>query len=353
MSACKIIILDPLPAFRGALRRALETDDRVHVVADLGDPAQVLAMAPKLAANALVFGTGGGDAAALCRQIMKAHPIPVILLAEDGQQSSRAIEEALGEGAVAALVKPRTGGDVVLSKEWQKLVREIIGMAEVRVVRGRASGQTGGAKTAKEPAQVPQDALSRAYKVLAIGCSTGGPQALHAVLSALDPRFPLPVLVVQHMAPGFITGLVDWLNSTIALKVRLATNGEALLPGHVYIAPDGAHLVTLPAGEKLLAGLSDAPEVGGFRPAATTLLASVARTAGPLGIGVLLTGMGSDGAAGLLSMKEAGALTIAQDEESSVVFGMAGVAVQMNAAQAVLPLDEIAPALNRLVPATT
>jgi two-component system chemotaxis response regulator CheB len=178
--------------------------------------------------------------------------------------------------------------------------------------------------------------------VIAVAASTGGPAALQRLLADLPADFGVPLAVVQHITPGFVRGLADWLNGSCDLRVKVAEGGEPLAPHTVYLAPDGHHLGL--AGPDTVA-LSAAPPVGGFRPSATHLFESVARACGPATTAVILTGMGDDGVAGLRAVRRAGGRVIAQDEKSCVVFGMPGAAVAAGLADLVLPLDGIAPQL--------
>lgn len=177
-----------------------------------------------------------------------------------------------------------------------------------------------------------------APKLVAIGASTGGPQALGKLFRGLDAGFPWPVVCVQHMSPGFLDGMVAWLKTQTSLDVRVACGGERPRPGQVFFAPEDQHLRVSSDGTLELDG---AEPVDGHRPSATVLLSSVAKVCGAAAIGILLTGMGADGAWGLLELAQAGALTLAQDEESSVVFGMPKQAVDIGAVREVHSLDEI------------
>jgi two-component system chemotaxis response regulator CheB len=177
--------------------------------------------------------------------------------------------------------------------------------------------------------------------VVGICASTGGPQALAALLSGIPASYPLPILVVQHVAAGFIDGLARWLDDVVPLPVRIAEQGATAEPG-VAVAPDGAHLVLQPGGTFLLDRRSPA---GSHRPSADVLLASIAKSSMSAGIGVVLTGMGRDGAAGLEAIREAGGLTIAQDEETSAVYGMPREAARRGA-KLILALDDIAAVLT-------
>ena len=177
--------------------------------------------------------------------------------------------------------------------------------------------------------------------MVAIGTSTGGPPVLQPILAGLPKNFPIPVLIVQHIAAGFLPGLVDWLNQTTGFPTHIAAQGESLLAGHTYLAPDGYHMGLGGFGQIVLS--KQQPE-NGLRPSVSYLFRSVAAVCGANAIGVLLTGMGRDGAEELKFLKELGAVTIAQDEESSVVHGMPGEAIKMGAASHVLAPDKI-PAL--------
>jgi two-component system chemotaxis response regulator CheB len=182
-------------------------------------------------------------------------------------------------------------------------------------------------------------------RVVAIGASTGGPQTLREILGDLPGDFPCPILCVQHISAGFLGGLVEWLDEHCQLKVRIAPEGERAAPGTVYFPPEEKHL-GIDAQYRIT--YSSAPAVGGHRPSATFLFGTLARHIGAPAAGVLLTGMGSDGAQGLAEMADVGAATIAQDEATSVVFGMPRQAIEMGAAQWILPAPEVAPALLRL-----
>jgi len=183
-------------------------------------------------------------------------------------------------------------------------------------------------------------------KVVAIGASTGGPPVIEKLLASLPKDFPSPIVIVQHMAEGFIRGFVEWLGQTSSLPVHVPFHGSMTRPGHVYVAPDGAQM-KMDAGGRICC-THDAPE-NGLRPSVSYLFRSVAETFGRNGVGVLLTGMGRDGSAELRLMKDRGAVTIAQDEQSSAVYGMPGEAVKLEAARYVLPADRIAEVLTNIV----
>jgi two-component system chemotaxis response regulator CheB len=225
-----------------------------------------------------------------------------------------------------------------------KLIASVKAMAEVKVVRRRPWLLE---DTPEPPPRQPRRRPSPGrVRLIAIGASTGGPPALQAVLNRLPANEPVPVVIVQHISRGFVHGLARWLNETTPLQVKLAESGECLRPGTVYLAPDDHHLLVKQSG---MAWLRDSSLVDGHRPSVTMLLESVAKSYGRAAVGVLLTGMGSDGARGLKSLRDAGAYTIAQDKETCVVFGMPKQAIALGAAEEVLPLERIGSRLGELV----
>ena len=251
--------------------------------------------------------------------------------------------KAIEAGALMVLGKPH--GLPGQDPEADRLIAHVKAMADVKVVRRRWGLQK--SAQAKALSTTDPTTVLRSVQMIAIGASTGGPPALHVILSQLPADLPLPVLVVQHISSGFVGGLARWLDETTPLRVKVAEMGERLQPGTVYLAPDGQHLLLKQRG---LVGLGNSPPVDGHRPSVTALFESVARHYGSAAVGILLTGMGGDGARGLKMLLDAGGQTIAQDEHSSVVFGMPKVAIALDAADEVLPLDRIGPRLLRLVP---
>ena len=214
-------------------------------------------------------------------------------------------------------------------------------MAHVKVVRHwRSTSRPTPAESAPPPAP------SERPRLVAVATSTGGPPALQTLLSGLPGDFEAPILVVQHITKGFTAGLATWLNTVCNLQVKVAEHGDRLAPHTVYVAPDDRHLGV---ANRHVVALSSAPPVGGFRPAGTFLFESAARVFGAATLAVILTGMGEDGVAGLRAVRRAGGRIIAQDEETSVVYGMPGAAVAAGLADQVLPLDRIAGRLAQLV----
>jgi two-component system, chemotaxis family, protein-glutamate methylesterase/glutaminase len=266
------------------------------------------------------------------RRIMRERPTPIVMVTSAGGVRGRDLAEAALAAGVLAVQDKRclSSGEAGAAAE---LVRAIKSMAAVRLVRRR-----------REPGAVlpdlvlPRSAATRP-ELVAIGASTGGPQAIRTVLKQLPADFKLPILVVQHTTAGYSNTLVEWLRAEIQLPVVVAQDGQPLKAG-VFVAPTERHLIV--EGHHLT--LLDTPPCSLHRPSATVLFRSVARAFGARAIGVLLTGMGDDGAAGLLEMKNAGALTVAQDEASCVVFGMPAEAIRMGGVERILAPEQI-PAL--------
>jgi len=269
------------------------------------------------------------------RQILQETPTPIVLVTGGSAGvDQRLAFEALDAGVLAVLRKPGPGPDGQAAT--QELYRTLKSMARVRVVR-RWSGDR---LHPTSPGSVPLSP-GGPLEVVAIGASTGGPPVLRTILVGLPDGFSPPVLVVQHIAEGFAASFVDWLRPQCALPIELGVEGQALNRPGIIVAPSGHHMGV--RGRAV--ALADGPPISLHRPSATYLFQSVAREYGRGAIGVLLTGMGDDGAAGLRDLKNAGATTIAQDEPTSVVFGMPSAAISLGVVDHVMPPQAIVPIL--------
>lgn len=277
------------------------------------------------------------------RQIMETNPVPIIMVtARPDMRELETSFSAIEVGALLMLQKPPGFGHPEQEQAAKELIRMVKLMAEIRVVRRRVRTQE------LRPAAAEQNwpaECNANIRIVAIGASTGGPPVIQKILAELPTDFPLPILVVQHMARGFTEGFVEWLGQTAALPVHLAFNGSQIRAGHVYVAPDGVQM-KIDAGGRMLC--LDEPPLHGLKPSVSYLFRSLAECFGESAVGVLLTGMGRDGAAELALMRQNGALTIAQDSESSVVFGMPGEAVRLNGASYVLPPERIVLLLQKI-----
>lgn len=287
------------------------------------------------------------DGFRVTRMIMEENPVPIVIVsaiyrASDAEIGFRLIDT----GALAFHNKPALKSEDFVD-QMQEIIVSARLMSEVRVVRRKSRfSKDSGQKVVEPVAPTPQPELpSTKGKVVCVGASTGGPQAIKQILMTLPKEFPAPVLIVQHMSEGFTEGMVSWLKNNTGHDIRIASHDEKLTPGVVYFAPEGIHM-EVSANKRIV--LTDAPIVNGIKPSASILFNSVARNIGRSAVGVLLTGMGRDGADGLLEIRRNGGYTIAQDEESSIVFGMPGEAVKIGAAKSVLPLDSIGGELCRI-----
>jgi two-component system chemotaxis response regulator CheB len=283
---------------------------------------------------AMDLGLPGLDGLEATRRILRETPTPIVLITANAERNEQRLAfEALDAGVLAVLSKPGSGHEGYLNA--QELRRTLKNMAQVRVIRRWTD-----ARMHSEPAASTTNSVERgrALEVVAIGASTGGPQVLRTILVDLPSDFGPPVLIVQHIADGFASGLVDWLQPQCGLPIRMAADGESLNRPGIWVAPTGRHLTV---HDRAIA-LTDGPPVSLHRPSATQLFQSVAAEYGQTAIGVLLTGMGEDGAAGLRDLKRAGGTTIAQDEASSVVFSMPSTAIQLGVVDHVVPPPAIA-----------
>jgi two-component system chemotaxis response regulator CheB len=280
------------------------------------------------------------------RIIMETTPIPIVIVSASWDPGElEKTFQAMEAGALAAVRKPVGVAHPDYKDQAKELIQTIKLMSEVKVVRRHSRIKHG--KGIPEGLAVKDlIPLTTDVKVVAIGASTGGPPVIETILSRLSKDSCAPLLIVQHIAPGFVQGFADWLASSCRIPVKIATGHEFPLPGHAYIAPDGVHMGMDASGRIVFEGSE--PE-NGLRPAVSYLFRSVAKVFGKNIVGVLLTGMGKDGAYELKMMKEKGAITIAQDKESCVVYGMPGEAVKLNAATYVLSPPKIAELLAELL----
>lgn len=280
------------------------------------------------------------DGLELTQQIMATLPRPILIISQavEGHTSEMAVR-LLKAGAVDIFAKPKSGLQADYQAAQAALVHKIKLLAGVKVftkpIRPALVYPTPSAVSQPLPHSIPA-----AYKILVIGASTGGPQTLQKLLSQLPANFPLPVVCIQHISEGFLGGLVNWMNAECALTVKIAQEGEALQPGKVYFAPDHHHLLLDHQGHCFYSATA---AMGGHRPSVDMTFRSVAQLYGAGTIAALLTGMGRDGANGLKEIAQAGGLTIAQDEASSIIFGMPQEAIRLGAAQHILDIHAIAP----------
>jgi len=292
------------------------------------------------------------DGMTFLRQIMRTDPIPVVICSTAATRGSETAMRALEEGAVDLILKPSIGVRDFIAESAMVLTDAITAAAQARVGKKPAmpvterfsadvilAGQAGELALRRPSSQL--------VPVVAVGASTGGTEALRTMIEALPPDAP-GMLVVQHMPEGFTAAFAKRLNETARVEVKEAVYGDAVTRGRVLIAPGNHHMLLRRSGHRYYVQVTGGPLVSRHRPSVDVLFRSVAQAAGANAVGVILTGMGDDGAEGLTEMREAGAQTIAQDEATSVIFGMPKEAIARGAAAHVLPLQEIAPAVLRM-----
>lgn len=401
----RVLLVEDAPVVLLVLKRMLANADGIDVIGTASNGKEALDLIPRLNPDVICtdLHMPEMDGWALTSEVMQRFPRPILVLSASVQASdTENVFRVLDAGAVDVLAKPVGGVAVdreILERELLEKIRILSGVvvfsrhgSPVRTrstssptstpltnpVRHLAPSPTSLTHTTPNPSQtagypatdspqvrsvppstvpsklttntptipIPQRPPSR---ILAIGASTGGPQALSTILAALPANFPIPILCTQHISQGFLGGLVRWLNADCAVTVQIAQAGERAQNGHVYFAPETAHLTIDRSGilRCLRGDLRD-----GHCPSVTALFESVAQSFGQRATGVLLTGMGRDGAAGLLAMARQGAMTIAQDESSCVVFGMPKEAIALEAAQHILPLHQIAATVMQQFAAT-
>ncbi len=334
-----VLVVDDSPVIRDFIAHLLAQDPVIRIAGTVSDGEAAVEAAYRLRPDVITMDIHMPrlDGIAATRRIMETCPAPIIIVSGSTTPEDLAmVFRATEAGAVACLFRPE-------GPNADELIRTVKLMAEVKVVK-RWKREVNGAASAP-PALPPENGP---VGLVAIGASTGGPPVLQHIFRELAADFPSPLLVVQHMAPGFLQGFSDWLSETSALPVGIASHGEALREGRIYLAPDHVHMKVTADGR---IHLTDDPPVNGLRPSVDTLFASVARIYGARSVGVLLTGMGSDGALELKRMRDRGAITLAQDKETSVVHGMPGAAIALGAASRVLPAEHIATVLNSLASA--
>jgi two-component system chemotaxis response regulator CheB len=347
-SVARILICEDSRTYATALKRFLEHDDGLLVQSIVSTGEQALAAVSRLGPDLVTMDIElpGMDGVETIKRILATRRVPILVVSSHTRRGSQLAAAALAAGAVDALSKDYLRIDALEGAAAVALRGRIKRLARTNAPRP-ARPANGGGVLAQTPGDTAGAIAGRRASVIAIGASTGGPHALLEVLSRLPPEYPVPVLIVQHMSDGFTTGLARWLDQQIPLPVAMAEAGSSPRRG-VWFAPEGSHLVLDRALRMCLDG---ALEAGAHRPAADVLLTTVARAAGAGAVGVVLTGMGRDGAEGVAAIRAAGGLTIAQDEATSVVWGMPRAAAERGA-QLVLPLEKIGLTLSGLTTRT-
>jgi two-component system, chemotaxis family, protein-glutamate methylesterase/glutaminase len=342
MSAIRVLIVEDSPVVGEQLRRIISADPRFLVAGIAISGEEALELVHRLAPDVISMdirlpGIQGFEAT---QRIMSERPTPIVVVSGIDMEAMTLTMRALRAGALSVVEKPPATTDDDYAALAGKLCTQLAIMSEVHVVRQRP------VVTRIPRAIKPFQAAERtAFRLLAIAASTGGPGALMQLLTGLGADFPMPIAVVQHMTPAFLPGFAQWLGKVIPFPVSIVTEPTPLESAHVYLAPPKDHHLAI---NGLAAYCEPAPPIGGHRPSANFMFSSMARSVGAAGVGVVLTGMGDDGATGLLELKRTGAYTIAEDQSTAVVYGMPGAAVRMGAVEERLPLSDIASRVRRL-----
>jgi two-component system, chemotaxis family, protein-glutamate methylesterase/glutaminase len=338
----KVLIVDDSALIRKLLTEIIGCQSDMQVVGCAPDPYVARDLIKQLNPDVLTLDVEMPkmDGLEFLERLMRLRPMPVIMISSLTENGSEITFRALELGAIDFVTKPKLGIADGLQEYTDEITEKIRAAAQARIHR-RPAAPVEPRYDAGAVLPLLKSHFTTTEKVICIGASTGGTEALREVLQRMPADAP-GIVVTQHMPPGFTRSFADRLNRLCAMQVKEAEGGERVLPGHVFIAPGDAHLLLKRSGANYMTELSDAPPVNRHRPAVDVLFRSAANSAGANALAVILTGMGKDGAQGMLEMQRGGSYTIAQDEASCAVYGMPREAVELGAVDTVLPLSQIA-----------
>ena len=354
MAKIRVVVVDDSALVRSLLTEIINRQPDMQCVGAAADPLVAREMIRETNPDVITLDVEMPrmDGLEFLSRLMRLRPMPVVMVSTLTEQGADITLRALEMGAVDYVAKPRIGISSGLNELAHDIVDKIRIAASAHVKRlpnaaPAAAATTSGPATPQVP-HAPLPRLATTEKIICIGASTGGTEAIREVLVPLPADSPA-IVITQHMPPGFTSSFAARLNSLCRIAVAEARHGERILPGHAYIAPGGRQFRIDRSGSNYVAVVEDTEPVNRHKPSVEVLFKSAARVLGPNAIGVMLTGMGADGAQAMREMKDAGAYNYVQDEATCVVFGMPRMAIQAGAAHEVLPLRQIAPALlNRL-----
>ncbi|MBK7579718.1 MAG: chemotaxis response regulator protein-glutamate methylesterase [Myxococcales bacterium] len=346
----RVLVVDDSAFMRGAVSRMLAADARFEVVGQAKDGEEAVRLAGELAPDVISmdFNMPGLNGAEATRAILAKRATPIVMLSAHTREGATAAVQALAAGAVDFVEKPDGEVSANLNTVKDQLVEKLIAAAGANVRGSMAVAEVAPSEApmSRRSPRSPPRAMPAGLRVVVIASSTGGPAALFRLLPSLTSAGKAAIVIVQHMSAGFTEALADQLAEQAGYQVREAKQGDVLEAGVALVAPGGMHLVLERNGT---VSVNDGPLVHGVRPAADVTLKSAAQIYGARSVGVVLTGMGRDGALGLAAIKAAGGRTFAQDKATCTVFGMPKAAVEMGVVDEVLPLDQIGRSVSRLV----
>jgi two-component system chemotaxis response regulator CheB len=343
----KVMVVDDSALVRQLLTALLEADPGIKVIGAVADPILAMARMESIWPDVIVLDIEMPrmDGITFLRKLMIERPTPVVICSTLTEKGARTTMEALAAGAVSIITKPKIGVKQFLVDSCDDLVTAVKVAAQANVKRLSASSSSASLASKRtadviQPAPGDRAMVKTTERVIAMGTSTGGTRALEAVLTTL-PRESPGIVIVQHMPANFTAAFAARLNGLCQIEVREAQNDDRVVQGTALVAPGGKHMLLKRSGAQYHVAVIDGPLVNRHRPSVDVLFRSVAKVAGPNALAVIMTGMGDDGAAGMLEMRKAGAHTIAQDEESCVVFGMPKEAIRRGAVERTVPLSAI------------
>jgi two-component system chemotaxis response regulator CheB len=346
MNKIRVVVVDDSALVRSLLSEIIDREPDLQCVGTAADPLAARETIRNLNPDVITLDVEMPrmDGLDFLARLMRLRPMPVVMVSTLTERGAETTLRALELGAVDFVAKPRIGVADGLRQLARDITDKVRVAARAQVRRAAATGSGSATGSAAAPAAAAPIGRLSTEKIVFVGASTGGTEATREVLVQLPPDFPA-VVITQHMPPGFTRSYAARLDGLCRIRVKEASDGERVLPGHAYIAPGGLHLSVERSGANYLARVRDGEPVNRHKPSVEVLFESAARVVGPNALGLMLTGMGADGAKAMRAMRDAGAWNICQDEASCVVFGMPREAIAAGAADEVLPLARIAPRL--------